>query len=138
MALDVGTVRIGVAKSDGLGIMAQPLITLQAQPEEEMFSAILRLVQEHDIQEIVVGYPKHLNGTIGPSAKLAEAFVEKLKTHATCPVTLWDERMTSAASQRLLIDRGMRREKRKAVVDQLAAVLILQNYLDAKRSRGGG
>lgn len=135
LGLDVGTVRIGMAKSDELRLMAHPITTLKAEPRNTALDVIDRLVKEEGIQEIVVGYPKKLDGTIGPSAKMAEAFADAVRVKTGVTVVLWDERMTSAASQRLLIDRGMRRSARKGVVDQLAAVLILQSYLDAKRSR---
>ncbi len=136
LGLDVGTVRIGVAKSDGLRIIAQPVTTLKAEPKQAALEAIDRLVKEEGIREIVIGLPKKLDGTMGPSAKMAEAFADAVRAKTGGVVVLWDERMTSAASQRLLINRGMRRDARKKVVDQLAAVLILQSYMDAHRGRG--
>jgi len=133
LAIDVGTVRLGIAKSDELGIMAHPVATIPAEPSEKAVAEIRRLIVQHQVKEIVVGYPRNLDGTVGPSAKRAEAFAAVVRETTGLPVTMWDERLSSVASQRMLIERGMRRRARKGVVDQLAAVLILQNYLDAHK-----
>lgn len=136
MALDVGTKTIGVALSDPSGLIAQPLTTLPRRAGQE-FHELTRLVERYDVERIVVGYPKHLNNTVGKPVQMAEAVGKHLTKRLSVPVVYWDERLTTQAAERMLIAADMSRRKRKEVIDQLAAQLILQNYLDAQRAQGG-
>jgi len=138
MALDVGTKRIGVAVSDPLGWTAQGLTVLQREPETRLWEDMAALLREYDVGEIVVGYPKNMDGTIGPRAREAEAFAEQVQRRFQRPVTLWDERLTTVAAERSLLEADLSRKKRRQAVDQLAAVLILQSYLQARGVRHDG
>ncbi|KMK75746.1 Holliday junction resolvase RuvX [Alkalihalobacillus pseudalcaliphilus] len=135
LGLDVGTKTIGVALSDELGWTAQGLVTLKR--EEADLAADLKsvsdLVLEHQISVVVVGLPKNMNGTIGPSGEMCQSFAEELKElHPSVEIKLWDERLTTVAAERMLISADVSRKKRKKVIDKMAAVLILQGYLDHK------
>ncbi len=134
LGLDVGTKTIGVAVSDELGWTAQGLETLkreEGEPERD-FQAIVELIHQYDAKAVVVGLPKNMNGTIGPSGERCQAFAEQLKSRidTNTEVCLWDERLTTAAAERTLISADVSRKKRKKVVDKMAAVLILQGYLE--------
>ncbi len=131
LALDHGTKRIGLAISDELGVIAQPLEFLAAEPREEFLNRLKDILDSRGVDEILVGIPRNMNGTYGPAAAKAREFVEALKNVLTIPVKTWDERLTSVQANRFLIETGMRREKRKERVDQTAAALMLQSYLDS-------
>ena len=133
LGLDLGTRRIGVAVSDELGFTAQPLQTLEPKTEDEALAAIRSLLDRYGVREVVVGFPKNMNGTLGPAAEQALAFAKRLEAGGLAKVTLWEERLTSRAAERLLIEADVRRSKRKRAVDQMAAVLILQGFLDRSR-----
>jgi putative Holliday junction resolvase len=135
LGLDLGTRRIGVAVSDELGFTAQPLPTLEPRSEDEALAAIRSLLDRYGVREVVVGLPKNMNGTLGPAAEQALAFATRLEEGGLAKVTMWDERLTSRAAERLLIEADVRRSKRKRAVDQMAAVLILQGFLDRSRHR---
>ncbi len=127
LGVDVGTVRVGVAVSDPDGILATPLVTLAAGD----LDALVRLVGEHDAVEVVVGLPRHLSGAAGASAALASEFARELGERiAPVPVRLVDERLSTVAAERVLAGRGVRGRARRDVVDQAAAVVILQSVLD--------
>ena len=130
LGIDFGTRRIGVAVSDELGITAQPLPSLEPSSEEEAIRDIRGFIEQYGVLEVVVGLPKNMNGSIGPAAEAALAFARQLEEGGTTKVTMWDERLTSRAAERLLIEADMSRAKRKRRVDQVAAVLILQGFLD--------
>ena len=130
LGIDLGTRRIGVAVSDELGLTAQPLPTIEPTTGEEALAAIRDLIDRYDAQEVVVGLPKNMNGTFGPAADRALAFAKELGEGGRTKVSMWDERLTSRAAERLLIEADVRRAKRKRAVDQMAAVLILQGFLD--------
>jgi putative holliday junction resolvase len=134
MALDFGSKRIGVALSDPTQFLASPLTTLQAQPQARAVEQIVRLIGQHDVERLVVGMPFTLAGEIGPQAKVVEAFVEVLRAHTPVPIVLVDERLTSSEAERILIEAGLKPEKRKQQIDQVAAMLILQEYLDSRRN----
>jgi putative Holliday junction resolvase len=136
MALDVGGRRIGVALSDTTRVLASPLTTLRAEPRERVLSEIAALVQRHEVAEVVVGLPLTLSGEIGPQAHVIQLFVERLKGVLTAPIHLFDERLTTVAAERMMIDLGMKPEQRKARIDEVAASIILQDFLDSKRVRG--
>ncbi|OIJ16619.1 Holliday junction DNA helicase RuvA [Anaerobacillus alkalilacustris] len=133
LGLDVGTKTIGVAASDELGWTAQGIETIrrdQDDPEKD-WEKLKGLISELDINKIVVGLPKNMNGTIGPSGEACKAFSEEAKFRFNLPVILWDERLTTVAAERMLIAADMSRKKRKKVIDKMAAVMILQGYLDS-------
>jgi len=135
LGVDLGTRRIGVAVSDELGLTAQALPTLEPSTEDDALVALRGLVEQYGITEVVVGLPKNMNGTLGPAAERAVAFARRLEEGGVAKVSLWDERLTSRAAERLLIQSDVRRSKRKRVLDQMAAVLILQGFLDRCHSR---
>lgn len=134
LGLDVGTKTIGIAVSDPFGWTAQGIETHRRKKskENEDFAYIEKLIHEHGIEEIIVGFPKNMNGSIGPSGELCQEFAEVLKSRTGLPVILWDERLTTAAAEKTLISADVSRKKRKGVIDKMAAVLILQGYLDSK------
>lgn len=131
MGLDVGTRTIGVATSDVMGIIATGIKTIHRTTLERDFNELEVLIKEKEITTIVVGYPKNMNGTIGERAKSCEELAELLRQKfSPVEVVLWDERLTTVAAQRVLIEADLSRNKRKQVVDTVAATVILQNYLD--------
>ena len=136
MALDVGGRRIGVALSDTTRVLASPLTTLRAEPRDRVLSEIAALVQRHEVAEVVVGLSLTLSGEIGPQAHAIQLFVERLKGVLTAPIHMFDERLTTVAAERMMVDLGMRPEQRKARIDEVAASIILQDFLDANRNRG--
>jgi putative Holliday junction resolvase len=133
MALDVGGRRIGVALSDSTRVLATPLTTLRAEPRARVLAEIAALVAQHEVAELVVGLPLTLNGQIGPQARLVQAFAEELSHALTAPIHLFDERLTSVAAERMMQDLGIKPERRKARIDEVAASIILQDFLDARR-----
>ena len=135
LALDMGDRRIGLAISDEMGWTAQALETLIRKDLRLDLSYLTELIRSRGVTEVVVGLPRHLDGHLGPQAQKVLTFVESLKARMPVPVLMWDERLTSREAERTLIDAHVRRSKRKTVVDQMAAVLILQNYLDAQEAR---
>ncbi len=131
LALDHGTVRIGVAVSDELGMIAQPLEFIPAQPFADFLQRLKIIVQEKQVVLILVGMPRNMDGSYGPAAEKVREFVQVLKDSLLIPIKTWDERLSSTAANRYLIEAGMRRDKRKAKVDQTAAAIFLQSYLDS-------
>ncbi len=134
LALDMGTKRIGIAISDPLGISAQGLEVLSRTTLKDDLAAIAKLVSEKEAGLLVVGLPRNMDGSYGPSAERIRFFVEELKNFTSVPIRFQDERLTTAQAEKILIEGHMRREKRKEVIDKQAAVLILQQYLDQHRS----
>lgn len=132
MGLDIGTKTIGVAISDEMGVIAQPLKTLHRATAEEDIEAIKELVGEWEISEVVVGLPIRTDGQLGQSAATVLEFVEKLKSTLAQPIHTWDERFSTAAVTKALLAADVSRAKRKKVVDQLAAAYILQGFLDSR------
>lgn len=132
LGLDVGTKTIGVAVSDPLGYTAQPVETVRRRGTAADLAELRRLVDLYNAERFVVGYPLSMKGVPGPQARFVEDFVEHLRTLGL-PVDMVDERLTTKQAADALIETGMRREKRKAVIDQQAAILILQGYLDRQR-----
>ncbi len=133
LGVDVGTRRIGLAVSDELGLTAQPLPTLDLVAQGDPIPAIRDLIARYQVEEVVIGLPKNMNGTLGAAAEQALAFARRLEEGGSEKVTMWDERLTSQAALRVLIEADVRRAKRKHAVDRMAAVLILQNFLDRRR-----
>jgi putative Holliday junction resolvase len=135
LGLDVGGRRIGVALSDASGYLASPLTTIEARPQERAIARIVALAREHEALEVVAGLPLTLRGEIGPQAELIHAFVRELEAALGHPVQLFDERLTTAAAEQMLRELGVKPEKRKQQIDQVAASIILQDYLDHTRNR---
>ena len=138
MGLDYGTVTIGVAISDELQITAQGIETIRRKKENHLrksFARIEELIEEYDVKKIVLGYPKNMDNTIGERAKKTEEFAEALERRTGLLVELWDERLTTVEANKTLIYGEVRRQNREKVIDKLAAVLILQNYLDYKSNQ---
>ncbi len=134
MGLDVGSKTVGVAISDALGWTAQGIETVKIDEAngEFGFERIAELVKEYAITEFVVGYPKNMNNTVGPRGEASENYKKLLEETFSLPAKLWDERLTTMAAERMLIDADVSRKKRKQVIDKMAAVMILQGYLDSK------
>ncbi|UVI33715.1 Holliday junction resolvase RuvX [Paenibacillus spongiae] len=135
MGLDYGDRRIGVAVSDAFGWTAQGVGIVEKRRDGSEMETFAKLLQEHEVSEIVVGLPKNMNGTIGPRGEICIAFAQDLQQKLNVPVHLWDERLTTVAAERTLLEADVSRKKRKQVVDKMAATLILQNYLDSKTKR---
>lgn len=132
LCLDVGARRIGIAVSDGLGITAQGVGTLHRRNRRFDFAELRKLLSEYSIREIVVGNPLRMSGQSGVQAQKMADFARQLEQAFKLPVHLWDERLTTAEAHRLLDETGIRDFRRKEVIDKLAAVLILQSFLDAR------
>jgi putative Holliday junction resolvase len=130
LALDFGKRRIGLAVSDELGITAQGLPTLQRTNKAQDLDALGQLIRERGVTLVVMGQPLHMSGTEGRQANYAAQFARTLETHAQVKVRLWDERLTTVEANRVLKQSGVSRQKQRAAVDRLSAVLILQSYLD--------
>ena len=137
LGLDVGTRRIGIAVSDPLGLTAQGLSTLQRRNRRFDLGEIRKLLEEYGVREIVVGNPLRMTGQSGTQSEKMAAFSALLRETFLIPVHLWDERLSTAEAHRLLDETEIRDSRRKAVIDKMAAVLILQSFLDA-RSAGRG
>jgi len=137
LALDVGSKRIGVAVSDELGLTAQPVLTLERRrnPREDLRS-LARLARRFGVAGIVVGNPLHLSGEVSPRAAKTQAFAAELGELAGLPIHLWDERLTTREAHQILYEAGKARQEHRQVVDQVAATLILQSFLDEKRGAG--
>jgi putative Holliday junction resolvase len=134
MALDVGGRRIGVATSDTLRFLASPLTTIKATPRNQAIAQIIKLITQHEITELVVGLPLTMSGEVGPQAEVVKAFVAELEPHVTIPISLFDERLTSVEAERVMIEMGLKAEQRKARIDEMAASIILRDFLDSHRS----
>ena len=134
LALDPGAKRVGVAISDELKLIAQPLEFIPAEPFAEFLKRLKVLLQEKEVELILVGMPRNMDGSYGPAALKVEAFIAAVGRAVTIPIKSWDERLTSVQANRLLIQGNVRREKRKGKVDQMAAAILLQSYLDSLAS----
>lgn len=130
LALDHGTKRIGVAVSDETKTIAQPLEYIPAEPFADFLERLKQLLSEKEVDVILIGMPRNMDGSYGPAAQKVEAFVAVLKSAVTVPIKLWDERLTSTMANRVLIQGKVRRDKRKEKVDKMAAAILLQSYLD--------
>lgn len=132
MGLDIGERRIGIAVSDSLGWTAQG-VTILHRKNEDWLKRLDEIIEQYQVKEIVVGLPRNMNGTIGERGEDAMQVAEILRQRYGFPVHLWDERLSTMAVERTLIDADLSRRKRKQVIDQLAASWILQGYLDSRR-----
>ncbi len=136
LALDVGEKRIGLAVSDPLGITAQGLEVLTRKDRASDLDRLLEVAREWRVQQIVVGLPRHMDGRLGQAAPEILALAETLKEALGVEVVTWEERLTTVEAERVLLQADVSRRRRRQVVDQLAAVLILQNYLDHRQQQG--
>lgn len=137
MALDVGEKTVGVAISDELGITAQGLTTVRRSRIRADLQALSEIAQAHEVGQLIVGLPLNMNGTEGPRARASRQLGDALANHLKVPAEYWDERLTTVAAQRALLEANVSRQKRKQVVDRLAATLILQSWLDHQNPRSG-
>jgi len=131
LAIDHGTVRMGLAISDELGMIAQPLEFFPAEPLDKFLARLKEIIAEKQVELLLVGMPRNMDGTYGPATVKVREFIEAAKTAVTTPIKTWDERLTSAQANRLLIQADVRRDQRKQKVDKMAAAILLQSYLDA-------
>jgi putative holliday junction resolvase len=134
MGLDVGSKTVGIAVSDELGWTAQGLKTLKINEEKNQFGfdEIGQIIKEYQVSQVVVGLPKNMNGTIGPRGEASQFYAHELEERFAVETILWDERLTTMAAERVLLEADVSRKKRKKVIDKMAAVMILQGYLDSK------
>lgn len=133
LALDHGTRRIGVAVSDETKTIAQPLEYIPAEPFADFLKRLKEILAEKEVDFILLGMPRNMDGSYGPAAQKVETFAAALKSAITVPIKLWDERLTSTMANRILIQGNVRRDKRKEKVDKMAAAILLQGYLDCGR-----
>jgi putative Holliday junction resolvase len=131
LAIDHGTKRMGIALSDELKLLAQPIEFIPAEPFSQFLTRLKELLHDKEVELILVGMPRNMNGSYGPAALKVQDFVATLKNAVAIPIKLWDERLTSAQANRFLIEGNVRREKRKEKVDKMAAAILLQSYLDS-------
>ena len=131
LALDPGTKRIGIAISDELKLIAQPLEFSSAEPFPDFLRRLKQLVQEKEVELILVGMPRNMDGTYGPAAARVQEFVSELKKALPLRIKKWDERLTTVQANRILLEANVRRGKRKEKVDKMAAAILLQSYLDS-------
>lgn len=137
LALDIGSKRIGVALSDTTRLLASPLTTVRAEPRAAAYEQIAGLVDRHAVTQVVVGLPLTLSGEIGPQAQSVRAFVAELRKRVAVPVDEFDERLTSAEAERMMLDAGIKPAQRRMKIDEIAASIILRDYLEASRNREG-
>ena len=132
MGLDVGKVRIGISLSDPLGYTAQPLLTLWRKGRGDDLRSLLRLVRKYEVVEIVVGNPLHMSGDLSAWAAKVRVFAEELRLRSELPLHLWDERLSSVAAHEILDEAGYNQRDRKQIIDQVAAVVILRGWMEAR------
>ncbi|NHM30417.1 Holliday junction resolvase RuvX [Neobacillus terrae] len=134
IGLDVGSKTVGVALSDELGWTAQGLKTLKIDEEKNEFGfdELGKIIKEYQVSKAVIGLPKNMNGTIGPRGEASQRFAAEMEERFSIPAVLWDERLTTMQAERVLLEADVSRKKRKKVIDKMAAMMILQNYLDSK------
>ncbi|CAN5204356.1 Holliday junction resolvase RuvX [soil metagenome] len=138
LGVDFGQARIGVAISDELGMLAHPLETIPAARLEQAAKRIADLACEKDVEHVVLGLPRHMSGEVGAAAEHVHAFADKLRPLLKCDIILWDERLSTTAANRALREAGQKTRHTRGVVDQVAAQMILQGYLDSKQGAGYG
>ncbi|RAK06695.1 putative Holliday junction resolvase [Halanaerobium saccharolyticum] len=132
LALDYGNKRVGVAVSDALGWTAQPLATLEMHGHQELLAEIKEYIDKYEVEEIVVGMPYNMDGTMGKRAEITQAFINFLRNNLELPIQIQDERLTTSQAKNILLEADVSRKGRKKVIDKLAASLILQSYLDSQ------
>lgn len=134
LGLDVGSKTVGVAVSDEMGWTAQGIETIKINEERQQFGLerLGEIIKEYEVESVVIGLPKNMNGTIGPRGEASQHFASMVEENFRLPVDLWDERLSTVAAERVLLSADVSRKKRKQVIDKMAAVMILQGYLDSK------
>ena len=137
MALDVGNKRIGVALSDELQILAQPLYTIHRKGIERDIEEIVKIINDNNVEEVIVGLPKNMDGTTGFQGEKTIKFAEVLRQSTDRPLIMWDERMTTISARRIMIENDVKQKDKKNLVDTLAAVVILETYLSRKNMERG-
>ena len=130
LGVDLGEARTGVALSDDLRVLAHPLETIASASPNSVAQRLQKIVAEREVDCVVVGLPRRMNGTLGPAAQNAQRFVEKLRSLVSCEVVTWDERLSTIAAERALRDAGKKTRGTRGIRDQVAAQIILQGYLD--------
>ncbi len=138
MGLDYGSKTVGVALSDELGITAQPIMTIERKSENKLrktLAQIEELIDAYEVSFVVLGYPKNMNNSEGQRVEATMEFKEHIERRTGLEVKLWDERLTTIESERILMEAGVRREHRKDYIDKMAAAIILQSYMDANASK---
>ena len=130
LGVDLGQARTGVALSDELRMLAHPLETIENRSAEKVARRVRQIVAEKEVDCVVVGLPRQMNGSLGPAAEKAQQFVEKLRSLISCEVVTWDERLSTVAAERALRDAGRKTRETRGIRDQVAAQIILQSYLD--------
>ncbi len=138
LGVDFGRARIGVAISDELGMLAHPLETVSGARIEVAAKRVAEIAGEKNVSRVILGLPRHMNGELGTAAEEANAFADKLRPLLACPIQMWDERLTTTAANRALRDAGQKTRRTKGIVDQVAAQMILQGYLDSVAGRLDG
>lgn len=131
LGLDIGDRTIGVAVSDPLGYTAQGVTTIRRKNEDKDIEELANLCKEYNVETIVSGLPKNMNGTVGPQSEKVLAFCEIIKRKIDIPVKMWDERLTTVAAEKAMLEADLSRSKRKKIIDKMAATYILQGYLDS-------
>jgi len=131
LGIDHGTKRMGIAVSDELGMIAQPLEYIPAEPYADFLVRLKEIIHDKQVEQILVGIPRNMDGSYGPAAQKVKEFVTVLKESVVIPIKTWDERLTSAQANRFLIQADVRRDQRKEKVDKTAAAILLQSYLDS-------
>jgi putative Holliday junction resolvase len=138
MGLDIGSHTIGIAISDELGITAQGLKTITRKSKEEDFEEISNIISQFEIVKIVVGLPRNMNGSLGSQAEMVLRWIKNLKEKIHLPVVTWDERLSTVEASKVLLEADLSRKKRKKAIDKLAAVIILQAYMNRGRNSNDG
>lgn len=131
LGIDLGDARVGVAVSDDLGMLAHPLETISVK-STPVLKRVLAIAAERSATTIVVGMPRNMNGSLGPAAEKAKAFIDELRRESSMRIVAWDERLSTVSAQRALQEAGRNTKKQRAVIDQVAAQIILQNWLDSQ------
>lgn len=134
LAIDHGSVRMGIAISDAMGIVAQPLESIPAEPRNQFLARLLEIVREKEVELILVGMPRNMDGSYGPAAAKVREFLRELEPQVQVPIRTWDERLTSVQANRFLIEADVRRSDRRGKVDKTAAAILLQSYLDSAQA----
>jgi putative Holliday junction resolvase len=132
LGVDFGQARIGVAISDELGMLAHPVETIPGARINDAAKRVAEIARERDVERVIIGMPRHMNGELGTAAAEATAFADKLRPLLQCPITMWDERLSTTAANRALRDAGQKTKRTRGIVDQVAAQMILQGYLDSR------
>ncbi|MBU0567873.1 Holliday junction resolvase RuvX [bacterium] len=133
LGIDFGGKRIGIAVSDETGFLASALKVIENRGEEKVLEELKEIISSFEVEEIVIGLPKMMDGSLGREAAKVHSFASSLRENLSCPINFWDERLSTVEAQNILIQGNLSRKKRKKVIDKLSAVIILQGYLDKKR-----